>query len=310
MSRKIEPHYDQAFLLPPHLEDWVGPEHPARFIREFVESMNLDDLGISWGSESTVGQPGFSAGLLLKVHLYARFLGVRSFRKMEAACRDHMGMLWLTGMVAPDHNTLWGFFARNKQSLRKVFRHSLQVALQANLVGLVLHALDGTKVQAAVANASGWHRTSLEKRLALLETAIAELEKQLEQSHSQTGPHDAALPEALRTQQGLRDQVRGALRELDVAGEAHLHPHDRDARVMKCRDRGSNTFSYNNQAMVDEHSGLIVAEEATNHPSDSRQLAQRVEQARQAVGTEGVTTADTRRPSNLPKPSRRAMTSW
>ncbi len=290
MSKKIEADYDQTFLLPPQLEDWVGPEHPARFIREFVESMDLEEMGIRWGSESLRGQPSFSAGLLLKVHLYARFLGIKSFRKMEVACRDNMGMLWLTGLHVPDHNTLWGFFKQNKRSLRQVFKHSVRVALNADLVGLVLHALDGTKVQAAVANASGWHRKSLQERLALFDEAIEELEAKLERSHTDEGPPAVGLPEALREKEHLRERVRDALRELEAAGEDHLHPHDRDARVMKCRDTGSNTFSFNDQAVVDEKSGLLVAEEATDEPTDSRQLAGMVEAVKHTVGTGAETT--------------------
>ena len=290
MSLKIEPVYDQTFLFPPNLEDWIGAEHPARFIREFVDSMDLKAEGIVWGSDSLRGQPSYSAGLLVKVHLYARFLGVRSFRKMEACCLDHLGMLWLTGMNKPDHNTLWGFFKANKKSLRKVFKHSVQVALRADMVGLVLHALDGTKMQAAVANDSGWHRKGLNKQLELLDKAIEEVERELEGSRQREESPSMALPETLRDRKELRDKLRQALRELDKAGQEHLNPHDGDARVMKCRDKGVNTFSYNDQAMVDEKSLLIVAEESVDEPTDSRQLAERTEQVKDMVGVSAETT--------------------
>lgn len=290
MSRKIEPVYDQAFLFPPQVEDWVGPEHPARFIREFVDGMNLKAMGIEWGSESLRGQPSYSAGLLLKVHLYGRFLGLRSFRKMETACRDHLGMLWLTGMNAPDHNTLWGFFKANKKSLRQVFKHSVRVALQLNMVGLVLHALDGTKVQAAVSNASGWHRKSLEDRLALLDERIEELERELEQSSQDGQELEVNLPEALHENARLRSEVRAALAQLDDAGQNHLNPHDPDARVMKCPDTGSSTFSYNDQAVVDEDSGIIVAQQATAEATDLRLLAEMVEQVKDTLEASAQTT--------------------
>ncbi len=290
MSRKIEPVYEQTFLFPPRVEDWVGPEHPARFVREFVDGMDLKTMGISWGSDSVRGQPSYSAGLLLKVHLYGRFLGLRSFRKMETACRDNLGMLWLTGMNAPDHNTLWGFFKANKKSLGQVFKHSVRVALQADMVGLVLHALDGTKVQAAVANASGWHRKSLEDRLALFEERIEELERELEQSDQDGELPDMNVPEALQRNECLRATVRAALAELEETGENHLNPHDRDARVMKCRDKGINTFSYNDQAVVDEHSGIIVAQEATTDATDLRLLAGMVEQVKDTLEACAQTT--------------------
>lgn len=290
MSRSITPDYDQEFLFPPSLEDWVGPEHPARFIRAFADSLDLESVGIKWGGPSLRGQPCYAASLLLKVHLYARFMGIKSYRKMEVACRDNLGMLWLTGRQVPDHNTLWDFFRSNKRSIRAVFKHSVWVALKADLIGMVLHALDGTKVQAAVANASGWHRKGLEQQQAFLEQAIEELERLLEQSGREQGGHDLRLPERLQRNEQLQSAVRRALAELDAAGESHLHPADPDARVMKCRDKGSHTFCYNDQAVVDEHSGLIVAEEATMAVNDNGQLVEMITQARQTLGGAVQTT--------------------
>lgn len=290
MSRKINPDYEQTLLFPPALEDWIGPEHPARFIREFVDSMDLEAMGISWGSDSLRGQPGYSASLLLKVHLYARFIGVRSLRRMEVACRDNLGMMWLAGLNAPDHNTLCNFFNQNRRTLRTVFKHSLVVALRANLVGMVLHALDGTKVQAAVANDSGWHRERLETQLEKLDQAVVHLEAQLARSYETEAAQDTALPEALQRKEGLRAHIRECLEALHAVDEKHLHPHDEDARVMKCRDKGRNTFAYNNQAVVDEHSGLIVAEEATTDPADSGQLTPPLAQVRANLGGDASTT--------------------
>jgi transposase len=72
-----------------------------------------------------------------------------SARKLEVACREHLSLLWLTGMLQPDHNTLWRFWRDNKKAVKMLFKHSVRVALKADLVGLVLQALDGTRMQAA-----------------------------------------------------------------------------------------------------------------------------------------------------------------
>ena len=45
MNNEIKADYDQQFLLPPSLEDWVPEDHPVRFIREFVDSMDLRGMG-------------------------------------------------------------------------------------------------------------------------------------------------------------------------------------------------------------------------------------------------------------------------
>jgi hypothetical protein len=35
---------DQAFLLPPWLQDWLPEGHLARFVAEVVETLDLSDL--------------------------------------------------------------------------------------------------------------------------------------------------------------------------------------------------------------------------------------------------------------------------
>lgn len=69
MGHEIRADYDQMFLLPPNVEDWVARDHPARFIRDFVESLDLKAMGFRV-STCEVGRPSYSADLLLKVWLY------------------------------------------------------------------------------------------------------------------------------------------------------------------------------------------------------------------------------------------------
>jgi hypothetical protein len=57
MSHQIRADYDQLLMFPPSVEEWIGPDHPARFIRDFVDSLDLESLGFSVPS-SEVGRPG------------------------------------------------------------------------------------------------------------------------------------------------------------------------------------------------------------------------------------------------------------
>ena len=66
---------------------------------------------------------------LLSVWLYGFMTSVRSCRKLEAACRDQIPYLWLTGWQHPDHNTLWRFYRRHRQNMRELFRRTVRTAV-------------------------------------------------------------------------------------------------------------------------------------------------------------------------------------
>ena len=83
--------------------------------------------------------------------LYGFMTNVRSCRKLEAACRDQIPYLWLTGWHHPDHNTLWRFYHRHRQSMSELFKRTVRTAVTMELVELAVQAADGTKVPAHTA---------------------------------------------------------------------------------------------------------------------------------------------------------------
>ena len=76
-----------------------------------------------------LGAPGYHPRALLSVWLFGFRTGIRSSRKLEAACRDQIPYLWHTGLQHPDHNTLWRFYKGHRQSMRKLLRRTVRTAL-------------------------------------------------------------------------------------------------------------------------------------------------------------------------------------
>jgi transposase len=293
MVRPLAPDYGQQFLLPPALEDWVPQDHPARFLREFVEQLDLPKLGFA-APAALEGRPAYAPSLLLKIWLYGYFQRIRSTRKLEAACRDHLPLLWLAGLLAPDHNSLWRFWDQHKAALRTLFKQTVQVAVQAGAVGFAWQALDGTRIPAAASGLAGWSKDYMEKMLQQLDASLADLELKVIQENSQPELPGCRLPAGLAEQKTLRAEIQKGLAQLQADQRQHYHPVEPEARRMKTG--AGNRFAYNAQAVVDQKEGIVLAAEATRQETDVGQLAPMLEQARHNAGPqvqEATTLADT-----------------
>ena len=84
MRRVLAADYGQIHLLPPSVEDWVGPGHPARFVGEFVAALDLKLLGLD-ALKRDEGGTTYEPALLLSVWLYGYLKRVRSTRALECA---------------------------------------------------------------------------------------------------------------------------------------------------------------------------------------------------------------------------------
>ena len=290
---------EQAWLIPPTLGELIPDDHPARFVAEFVGGLGREswiELGIGPDGEP-LGAPSYHPKALPCVWLHGFMTDTRSSRKLEAACRDQMSYLWLTGWQHPDHNTLWRFYQAHRQAMRRLLKYTVTTAVELNLIDLAVQAVDGSKITANAARARTYDSAGLQRLLQRTEAAIAEMEAQNEGGDDAPPPR---LPEELQRAQVLRQQVRDAMSRLEQdEGRARVNLTGEDSQLMKGRD-GIIT-GYNAQAMVSplaaetsEESGmLITAADVVNTAADAGQLVSMAEQAEESTGERvPVTLAD------------------
>ena len=86
---------EQAWLLPPTLDELVPPDHPARFVAEFVDALDREDrseLGVQPDGEQ-FGAPAYHPRALLSVWLYGFMTNTYAH---AASWRQHAGIRYLT----------------------------------------------------------------------------------------------------------------------------------------------------------------------------------------------------------------------
>jgi transposase len=161
---------NQAYLLPPSLQDWLPEGHLARFVAEVVEALDLSAIYVKYEEGDGRGLAAYDPRMMVRVLIYGYCRGVASSRRIERATYEDVAFRYLAADQHPDHDTIAAFRQEHLAPLAQLFVQVLQLCQRAGLVKLGHVALDGTKIQA---NASKHKAMSYER--------MGEAEKKLEE---------------------------------------------------------------------------------------------------------------------------------
>ena len=148
MSKTFRPwNVDQAWLLPPALDDFVPAGHPAQLVRDLVRtSLDLDAVMAAY--DEPRGQPPYHPAMMVAVLLYAYSQGVYSSRRIARALEERLDFMAVSALERPDFRTISDFRKRHLEALAGLFGQVLDLCREAGLVSLGHVALDGTKLKA------------------------------------------------------------------------------------------------------------------------------------------------------------------
>jgi len=137
---------NQQMLLPPSLEELIEANHPVRVVSQVIDQINIEPLLTHY---KPGGTSVYHPRMLLKVLVYGYLSNVYTSRKLEAALKENINYMWLSGMNKPDHNTLARFRSeRLKDVLRHIFGQIVELLIEEGLVSIKNIYTDGTKIEA------------------------------------------------------------------------------------------------------------------------------------------------------------------
>ncbi|MBQ3941859.1 MAG: transposase [Bacteroidales bacterium] len=234
-----------------------------------MERLNLAALNFQRVESREMGRPSYDPRDLLKVLIYGYFYGARSSRRMERECKVNVEVMWLTGKLTPDHNTLSEFRKKNIKCMKPMFREFNKFCLDLNMFSLDYVSIDGSKFRAVNSKDRNFTLSKLDDRLKRLDTHIDEYLAALEESDGEEDGRKLSreeLEEKLAKLQERKARYEGYLKELEETGAGQLSLTDPDAKLMK--ENNGFGVGYNAQTAVDAESHLIAGFEMTNHPTD------------------------------------------
>jgi transposase len=292
---------EQTCLLPPRIEDYVGPDNPVRAIESFVCALKPTKLGFRHADRGVeVGQPPYDPADLLKLYLYGYINQIRSSRRLEREASRNLELIWLLRNLRPGYRTIANFRKENWAALKAVNRSFVLLARELGLVGGSVVAIDGSFFHGDASKASIFTRKRLAEQIAKLDQEIDAYGRSLEDNdaaeakeprkdqpdgHGDGGGGDGGdLGAKVSALMAKRSRAQADLDRLEESGETQLSLTDADARLLA--KNGQALAGYNVQAVVDDKHKLIVASEVVNDSSDVGQLHAMAKAAREALEAE------------------------
>ncbi|MDP6494234.1 MAG: IS1182 family transposase [Dehalococcoidia bacterium] len=297
MSKTYRP-YDpeQMLLMPVALQDWLPSDHLAYFISDVVDHLDLSTIMSRYEREER-GYPPYHPRMMVKVMVYGYCIGVPSSRKMGKHLHEDIAFRVLAANNTPDFRTISDFRKDHLAALAGLFMQVLELCQMAGLVKLGHVSLDGTKVKANASKHKAMSYGKMKEKEAGLEAQVEELLRKAQEVDEEEdrrygkGKRGDELPQELAFRESRLKKIREAKAALEAEAkeeadkaraEGKSHPGvpedkaqrnftDSESRIMPAPGGKEFLQAYNCQAAVDSVHQVIVAAEATNHPSDKTQ---------------------------------------
>jgi transposase len=249
----------QLSLIPLSLDAAIDSDNEVRLIDLFVDNLNLVEMGFAVDFIEN-GRPAYHPADLLKLYIYGYMNRIRSSRSLEKETKRNVELLWLLKGLSPDHNTINNFRKNNPQAIKKVFRRTVEIARNFDLIGGILLACDGTKLRAQNSKKNNYNAKKIARHIEYIDNKLAEYTQLLSQ---QDGDSKEELEQKIIKHTAQKTRYNQINEQLVESGEKQVSTSDPDSRQIMIRGVISEV-AYNVQSTVDSKYKLPIDYQVTN----------------------------------------------
>jgi len=273
----------QLSIFPISLETSISFDNEVRIIDLFVDSLNMAEMGFKTMFVEN-GRPAYHPKDLLKLYIYGYLNRVRSSRELEKESKRNIEVMWLLKKLSPDHNTISNFRRDNPKAIKKVFRATVSIAKNFNLIGGKLIAGDSTKLRAQNSKKNNFNEKKIERHLAYIDNKLEEYEERLSEADEDKR---RLIKEEIVKHNTRKEGYLNLRKQLKETNEKQISISDPESRQMIIRNNITEV-AYNVQTTVDAKNNIPLDYKVTNE-NDSKAMGKMLKRAKKIVGNNKFT---------------------
>lgn len=296
---RYKPVHRDPLLLPVVLGEQIQPGTFEFALDHLVDQeLDLAARDARFCNDET-GASAYDPRVMLKIVLLAYSRGLISSRRIEAACRQNVLFMAISGDSQPSYTHIAKFVRELGDQIRPLFTPVLMVCDRQGLIGRQMFAIDGVRLPSNASKERSGTHAQLRHRAERLDKAAG---KMIELHRSRD---DCGDPPEGSGDHGRQQRIEALHREAQATREFLAREQPR--RNLKGQELKSNVTDngsakmatnkgviqgYAAQAAVDASHQVIVAADVTGSGSEQAMLLPMIEQAEAVTTGRTVITAD------------------
>ncbi|MGH9065809.1 MAG: transposase [Acidimicrobiales bacterium] len=259
------------------MAEWLPEDHLAWFVLDTVSLVDTSAFHARYPKDGP-GRPAWDPEMLLALLIYAYCQGLRSSRRIEAACRSDVAFRVICANRIPDHASIARFRADHEAAIEAAFVDVLSLCARAEMVSLGVIAIDGTKIAADAALDANRRASTIRAEVAAILAEAASSDATEGSELSLVGAPQ--LPEPFRRRDTRRARLEAALAEIEAQEDARAEKESE--RAEKAAAEAAEGRKLRGRKPSDPHAALARAE-ADLAATKNKAARQEEEQAKQSL---------------------------
>lgn len=294
---RYKPVHRDPLLLPVVLAEQIQPGTFEFALDHLVDhELDLSALDAKFRNDET-GASAYDPRVMLKIVLLAYSRGLNTSRRIEAACRQNVLFMAISGDSQPSYTHIAKFVRELGEQIQPLFTQVLLVCDRQGLIGRQMFAFDGVKLPSNASKERSGTHAELRHRAERLDKAARRMIELHCSRDARDEPGDGGggrqrrIDDLHREAQAMREFLAREQPRRNAKGQ-ELKSNVTDNESAKMATSKGVIQGYAAQAAVDASHQVIVAADVIGSGSEQSMLLPMIGQARVVANEDTVMTAD------------------